>query len=334
MSILITGATGYIGSHICIELLSSNSDIVMLDNFTNSKENVLKRIEEISNKTLKFYNVDLLDLNDLNRVFEENIIQGVIHLAGYKSVSESVSNPLKYYINNVGGLLNLCKVMEKHNVRNMVFSSSATVYGLNNPSPLTENMALSSTNPYGNTKLVCEQILNDMHISNNTWSIDILRYFNPIGAHESGKIGDDPSGIPNNLMPYITKVAAGKLPKLLVYGGDYNTKDGTGVRDYIHVVDLAKGHIVALNKNLNSKGVSIYNLGTGKGFSVLEVISSFEEASSIFIPYEIVDRRKGDIDECFADPSKAWMDLKWRAEKDLKTMCLDSWRWENNNSLG
>ena len=334
MSILITGATGYIGSHICIELLSSNSDIVMLDNFTNSKENVLKRIEEISNKTLKFYNVDLLDLNELNRVFEENNIQGVIHLAGYKAVSESISNPLKYYINNVGGLLNICTVMEKHNVRNMVFSSSATVYGLYNPSPLTENMTLSSINPYGSTKLVCEQILKDLHISDKRWSIDILRYFNPIGAHESGKIGEDPSGIPNNLMPFISKVASGTLPKLLVYGGDYKTKDGTGVRDYIHVVDLAKGHVLALNKNQNSKGVSIYNLGTGRGYSVLEVISAFEKASNVFIPYEIVDRRKGDIDECFADTSKACRDLKWRAEKDLKTMCLDSWRWENNNSLG
>ncbi|WFA10155.1 UDP-glucose 4-epimerase GalE [Tissierella sp. Yu-01] len=330
MSILITGATGYIGSHVCIELLSSGFDIVLIDNFSNSSEDVLDKIKSITNESFSFYRVDLLDIQDLRRVFNENNIQGVIHLAAYKAVGESVSNPLKYYFNNVYGLLNLLTVMEEYELRNMVFSSSATVYG-KNISPLTENMTPSTNNPYGNTKLFCEQILKELHISNNDWSIVILRYFNPIGAHESGKIGERPLGIPNNIMPVIVQVATGKLQKLLIFGGDYDTKDGTCVRDYIHVVDLAKGHIKALEKTLNSKGLEIYNLGTGKGYSVLELVNVFENISNINIPYEIADRRAGDVDICFAEPSKANKELNWVAEKNLDEMCIDTWRWVCNS---
>lgn len=264
----------------------------------------------------------------MSKVFKENDIESVIHLAAFKAVGESVFYPLKYYTNNIIGLLNLLSVMDRYNVRNMVFSSSATVYGKSNKSPLTEDMPLSSTNPYGSTKIVSEQILRELYISDNRWNIVILRYFNPAGAHESGKLGEDPNGAPNNLIPIISKVAIGKIPKLLIYGNDYSTKDGTGIRDYIHVVDLAKGHIKALEKSMESQGLNIYNLGTGKGYSVLDVIRTFENITDKKIPFEVTDRRPGDIDICFADPTKANNELNWKAEKDLEDICIDTWRWE------
>lgn len=331
MSILITGALGYIGSHISVELLNENYDIVLLDNLNNSKEKVKNRIFEITNKSAPFYNVNMLNLNDLERVFSKNNIQGVIHLAGSKSVNESISDPLKYYSNNVLGLINLLFAMQKFNVKNIIFSSSATVYGNLNKSPLKEDMPLNAINPYGSTKIVCEQILKELYNSDNNWSIGILRYFNPVGAHESGLIGEDPNGIPNNLMPYILRVASGRLEKLYIYGNDYMTEDGTGIRDFIHVVDLAKGHIKVMKTILKSKGVNIYNLGSGKGYSVLEVVKTFERVTNQRINYEIVGRRQGDLDICYADTSKALRELDWRAEKDLESMCLDSWRWEKNN---
>lgn len=334
MTILVTGGAGYIGSHLCVELLNNGYKVIVLDNLANSNKNILKKIREITKKNFKFYEVDLLNIEDVDKIFQENTIEGVIHLAGYKSVSESISKPLIYYNNNVIGTLNLLEIMGKYNVKRLVVSSSATVYGLNNNSPLTEDMSLDPTNPYGRTKLILEQILYDIYKSTEDWSISILRYFNPIGAHNSGKIGEDPKGVPDNLMPYITQVAIGKMEKLNIYGDDYQTHDGTGVRDFIHVVDLAKGHLKSLEKLFEKKGISVYNLGTGKGYSVLDLVKSFEIATGIEIPYEIVNRRPGDIDISFSDVSKADKEIGWKAEKDIVEMCTDSWRWQNMNPSG
>lgn len=334
MSILITGGTGYIGSHTCVELLDAGYDVVVVDNLSNSKIEVKRRIEEITGRSFKFYELDILDREGLEEVFSKNSIEAVIHFAGLKAVGESVEEPLRYYHNNITGTLVLCEVMQRHGVKSMVFSSSATVYGMNNKSPLTEDLPLSATNPYGWTKLMIEQILSDIFVSDDEWSISLLRYFNPIGAHESGRIGEDPNGIPNNLMPYITQVAVGKRERLNIFGDDYDTHDGTGVRDYIHVVDLAKGHIKALEKVLGSTGVDIYNLGTGVGYSVLDVVEAFEKATGEKIPYVITDRRPGDIATCYADPTKAYRELGWKAERDIEDMCRDAWRWQVNNPNG
>ncbi|GKX31513.1 UDP-glucose 4-epimerase [Vallitalea longa] len=334
MNILVTGGAGYIGSHTVVQLLENGYEVIIVDNFSNSKPESLKRVKEITGKEFKFYEVDLLDREALDKVFDENKIDSVIHFAGLKAVGESVSIPLNYYHNNITGTLILCELMKKHNVKNMVFSSSATVYGMNNISPLTEDLPLSTTNPYGSTKLMIEQILSDLYVSDNEWSIALLRYFNPIGAHISGRIGEDPNGIPNNLMPYITQVAIGKRKELSVFGDDYDTHDGTGVRDYIHVVDLANGHLKAVEKVMSMKGVEAYNLGTGSGYSVLDVISNFEKATEAKVPYKIVDRRPGDIATCYADASKAYKELGWKAKKSLEDMCRDSWRWQSNNPNG
>jgi len=334
MAILVTGGAGYIGSHTVVELLDAGYEVVVVDNLSNSKPEALRRVKEITGKDFKFYKIDLLDKDKLEQVFKENKLEAVIHFAGLKAVGESVSIPLRYYYNNITGTLILCELMEKYDVKKMVFSSSATVYGMNNKSPLTEDMPLSATNPYGRTKLMIEQILGDVFVADNSWSIALLRYFNPIGAHESGRIGEDPNGIPNNLMPYITQVAVGKREKLRVYGNDYDTHDGTGVRDYIHVVDLARGHLKALEKVMETKGVEAYNLGTGVGYSVLDVVNNFEKATGQKVPYEIVGRRPGDVAVCYADPSKAEKMLGWKAEKTLEDMCRDSWNWQKNNPAG
>lgn len=330
MYILVTGGTGYIGSHIIIELINAGYSVIAADNLSNSKAEVIQRIRKITNKDIKFYRTDLSNAEELEKIFQQNKIDAVIHLAGLKSVSDSIIKPIEYYQNNVTGTLVLCSLMRKYSVNSMVFSSSATVYGTNNISPFTEDMPLGAVNPYGNTKLMIEKILNDIYISDNNWSIAILRYFNPIGAHESGKIGEDPKGIPNNLMPYMAEAAAGKRERLNIYGGDYNTKDGTGVRDYIHVVDLAKGHLKALDKVLKSKGIETYNLGTGIGVSVLDVVKTFEKVSGRKVPYIITGRRAGDIETCYADPGKACRELSWKAEKTLEDMCRDAWRWQEN----
>jgi UDP-glucose 4-epimerase len=334
MAILVTGGAGYIGTHTCVELLEAGNEIIVVDNFINSKEVVLKRLEEITGKTVPFYNVDLLDREGLEKVFSENSIEAVIHFAGLKAVGESVLIPLHYYHNNITGTLILAEVMQKFGVYKMVFSSSATVYGIPKQVPISEDFPLHATNPYGRSKLMIEEILRDLYISNKDWSIALLRYFNPIGAHESGRIGEDPSGIPNNLMPFITQVAVGKLDELKVFGNDYPTADGTGVRDYIHVVDLAKGHLKALGKVQSTKGVEAYNLGTGNGYSVLEMVHAFEKASGMKVPYSVIDRRPGDIAECYADPTKAKAELEWEAEKGLEKMCEDSWRWQSQNPEG
>lgn len=334
MSVLITGGAGYIGSHICVELLHLGYEIVLLDNFSNSNPEVLNRIKRITAKEFEFYKADIMKKEEIERIFIENDIDSVIHLAGLKSVGESIQDPINYYNNNIYGTIILCELMDKYNVKNLVYSSSATVYGVNNESPLTEDMALSTTNPYGETKLVIENLLQNLFISDNSWRIVILRYFNPIGAHESGCIGEDPTGIPNNLMPYITQVASGKRKELKVFGGCYDTHDGTGVRDYIHVVDLAKGHIKALEKIMNSNDISIYNLGTGIGYSVIDIIESFQKSTGINIPYIITDERTGDIGTCYSDPTKSLKELKWKATKNLEDMCKDSWRWQSNNPNG
>lgn len=334
MAILVTGGAGYIGSHTCLELLNIGYDIAVVDNYSNSRPESLDRVREISGKSLKFYNTSLLDREKMEDVFKTNEIEAVIHFAGLKAVGESVAMPVDYYKNNVAGTLELCQVMKKHEVKKIVFSSSATVYGTDNRSPLTEDLPLSATNPYGWSKFMIEQILKDIYASDLSWAISLLRYFNPIGAHESGKIGEDPKGVPNNLMPFITQVAVGKREKLNIFGKDYDTHDGTGVRDYIHVVDLAKGHIKALERILNRTGVDIYNLGTGTGYSVLDLVRSFEDVNGIRIPYQIVGRRPGDIGICYADPSKALKELGWKAEKDLEDMCRDSWRWQQMNPEG
>lgn len=334
MSILVTGGAGYIGSHTVVELLNEGHEVVIVDDYSNSKPEVLNRIKEITGKSFKFYEVNILDKEALEPVFKENDLEAVIHFAGYKAVGESVAEPLKYYHNNLTGTFILCELMAQYNVKKIVFSSSATVYGMNNVSPLTEDLPLSTTNPYGTTKMMIEQILQDVYASDNKWSIALLRYFNPIGAHESGRIGEDPNGIPNNLMPYITQVAVGKREHLSVFGDDYDTPDGTGVRDYIHVVDLAKGHLKALNKVLETQQIEAYNLGTGVGYSVLDVVNNFEKATGQKVPYEIVDRRPGDIGTCFADASKAAEELDWKAAFTLEEMCRDSWKWQEHNPNG
>ena len=330
--VLITGGAGYIGSHTAVELLNSGKDIVIIDNFSNSDISVIDNIKKITNKDFNFYEIDYLNKTDLEKVFKENDIESVINFAGFKAVGESVEKPLEYYHNNIGGAIILLEVMKKFNVKKFVFSSSATVYGDPEVIPITEECKIGgTTNPYGTTKLYIEQILKDLYKSDNTWDICILRYFNPVGAHESGLIGEDPKGKPNNLMPYVTKVAAGILPELSVFGNDYDTKDGTGVRDYIHVVDLAKGHLLALNKlNKEDNGIFIYNLGTGNGYSVLEMIEAFKKVNNVEVPYKIVDRRPGDIATCYSDPSKAEKELGFKATKTLEDMCKDGWNYQKN----
>lgn len=334
MNVLVTGGAGYIGSHTCVELLNAGHEIVIVDNFCNSQTESIRRVEKITGKTIKFYEADVRDEAALDLIFTENKIDAVIHFAGLKAVGESVERPLDYYQNNIMSTLVLCEAMKKHNVKKFVFSSSATVYGVENVSPYTEDMPLSATNPYGWTKLMLEQILRDVCMSDPEWSVALLRYFNPIGAHESGLIGENPNGIPNNLMPYITQVAVGVREKLYVYGNDYDTHDGTGVRDYIHVVDLALGHLKALEKIANTTGIEAYNLGTGVGCSVLDVVKSFEKQSGVMIPYLIVGRRAGDISSYFANPTKAQKELNWIAERSLDDMCRDSWRWQSLNPKG
>lgn len=327
MTILVTGGAGYIGSHTCVELLNAGHKIIIVDNFLNSKPETLQKIKQITNKDLKFYEADLLNRSAIEGIFAENRIDAVIHFAGLKAVGESVELPLRYYHNNVTGSLILLDAMAKYNVKRIVFSSSATVYGNPQTVPIKEDFPLSTTNPYGSTKLMIENILRDLYVSDNEWSIALLRYFNPIGAHKSGLIGEDPNGIPNNLMPYIVRVASGKLEILSVFGSDYPTKDGTGVRDYIHVVDLSLGHLKALKKVMDSKGAEAYNLGTGRGYSVLEVIQTFESATGQKVNYRIAPRRAGDIAKCYADPLKAKIELGWAAGRDLKEMCIDSWQF-------
>lgn len=331
MAILVTGGAGFIGSHTCIELLNEGYDIIVADNFSNSNVEVIKRVEDISDKEVKLYEIDILDRDELERLFIENTIDIVIHFAGFKSVNESVSKPLKYYYNNVSSTIILLETMKKYGVKKIIFSSSATVYGNPASVPIKEDFPVKSINPYGRTKDMIETILNDLHISDEDWSIVILRYFNPIGAHESAKIGENPIGIPNNLMPYITQVALGQLDKLYVYGDDYNTSDGTGVRDYIHVVDLAKGHVKAVERAKDYLGLYTYNLGTGKGSSVLDIVTTFEKTNDIKVPYTIVGRRLGDIATSYCDPTKAMKELNWKAEKTLEDMCRDSWNWAKKN---
>lgn len=335
MSILVTGGAGYIGSHTCIELMNAGYDVVVVDNFYNSKREVLNRIAELSGKQFTFYKCDIRDKEGLDKIFKAEKIDAVIHFAGLKAVGESCSKPLQYYDNNVNGTLVLCDVMKENGCKKIVFSSSATVYGSENVSPLKETMkAGGTTNPYGTTKYMIEIILSDLYAADNEWSISILRYFNPIGAHISGRIGEDPNGIPNNLMPFITQVAIGKRECLSVFGDDYDTHDGTGVRDYIHVVDLAAGHVKALARALSQSGLDIYNLGTGTGYSVLDVVHAFEKASGLKINYQIAPRRSGDIATCYSDPSKAFEELGWKAERGIEEMCADSWRWQSTNPQG
>ena len=332
MKVLVTGGAGYIGSHTVIELLNSNIEVVIIDNFSNSEPETLENIKKITKKNFKFYNINYLDKQKLDKVFQENNIDGVINFAGFKAIGESVKKPLDYYINNVSGALNLLETMKNYHVKKFIFSSSATVYGEENKVPYTETMETErAVNPYGHTKLFVEQILKDLYKSDNTWNICILRYFNPIGAHESGLIGEEPKGIPNNLMPYMVKVANGELPELSVFGNDYNTPDGTGVRDYVHVVDVAKGHVKALEKLNKDKGIHIYNLGTGVGYSVLELVKTFEKVTGRKIPYKIVKRREGDLASSYANIEKAKSELDWRPEKTLEDMCLDSWNYINKN---
>lgn len=333
MAILVTGGAGYIGSHTAVELLNAGKEIIVLDNFSNSKREVLDKIKEITGKDFKFYEMDYLNIEELEKVFKENKIEAVMNFAGYKAVGESVAKPLDYYENNVSGAIGLLKTMKKYNVKKFIFSSSATVYGEPEVMPITEEFKTGgTTNPYGTTKFFIEQILQDLYKSDNEWDIAILRYFNPIGSHESGLIGEEPQGIPNNLMPYIVRVASGELEQLSVFGNDYNTPDGTGVRDYIHVVDLAKGHLKALEKlEKEGKGIYIYNLGTGKGYSVLEMVNTFENATGKKVKYKIVGRRAGDIAICYADPKKAKEELGWETKKVLEDMCKDSWRYIEKN---
>ena len=331
--ILVTGGAGYIGTHTCVELLNAGFEIVVLDNFSNSKPEALENVKKITGKEIKLYEGNMIDRNILEKIFTENEIDAVIDFAAYKAVGESVQKPVEYYTNNVSTVLVLLDEMKKHNVKTLVFSSSATVYGDPEFVPITEECRVGgTTNPYGTSKLMVEQILQDLYKSDNEWNIAILRYFNPIGAHESGLIGESPNGIPANLMPYITRVAAGKLQELSIFGNDYNTKDGTGVRDYIHVVDLAKGHVKALERlNKDKSGMHIYNLGTGTGYSVLDMVKAFEKANGIAIPYKIAPRRAGDIAQCYSDPKKAKEELGFVATKTLEDMCKDAWNFEKNN---
>ncbi|MCI8361192.1 MAG: UDP-glucose 4-epimerase GalE [Clostridiales bacterium] len=334
MAILITGGAGYIGSHTCVELQKAGYDVIVADNLCNSKEEVLRRVEAITGKPVKFYKADIRDEKAFRAIFQENEVQAVIHFAGLKAVGESCQIPLEYYDNNIGGTLCLCRVMAECGVKRIVFSSSATVYGVAEKMPLTEDMPLGAINPYGRTKLFIEEILRDICQADAGWSVSLLRYFNPIGAHESGTIGEDPKGIPNNLMPYISQVAVGRLPQLQVFGSDYPTADGTGVRDYIHVVDLAVGHVKAVEWALSHTGCDAVNLGTGKGCSVLELVAAFEKASGVRIPYKIVDRRPGDPATVYADVDKAKRVLGWEARYTVDRMCEDSWRWQKNNPQG
>ena len=335
MHVLVTGGAGYIGSHTCLELLHSGHQVTVIDNLANSSREALRRVEALSGRSLTFHEVDLLDLEALRTVFRQTPeATAVIHFAGLKAVGESVRIPLRYYQNNLNGTLNLCQVMAEQEVKVLVFSSSATVYGDPASVPIREDFPLSCTNPYGRTKLMIEEILRDLHRADPTWQIGLLRYFNPVGAHPSGRIGEDPGGIPNNLMPYIAQVAVGTLGELAVFGGDYPTPDGTGVRDYIHVVDLALGHLRALEKLVDTPGVLTCNLGTGRGYSVLDMVRAFEAACGRAIPFRIVDRRSGDIAQCYADPSLARQELGWQATRDLGEMCADSWRWQSANPQG
>jgi UDP-glucose 4-epimerase len=333
-TILVTGGTGFIGSHTVLELLNSGYNVVVMDNLSNSKIESLKRVESITGRKADFHQLDLLDEKGLRSLFQSYSFDAVIHFAGLKAVGESVEKPLLYHENNISGTVTLCKVMADAGVKNIVFSSSATVYGDPEVSPIPETSAVTAVNPYGRTKLTIEYILKDLYGSDPNWNIALLRYFNPVGAHESGKIGEDPNGIPNNLMPYVTQVAVGKLDKLRVFGNNYPTHDGTGVRDYIHVTDLAIGHLKALEKLAANPGVVTYNLGTGTGSSVLDVIKAFESATSVEIPYEIAPRRPGDAAICYADPSKAETELGWKAERDLEMMCRDAWNWQQQNPDG
>ncbi|MDF2512498.1 MAG: UDP-glucose 4-epimerase [Herbinix sp.] len=334
MTILVTGGAGYIGSHTCVELLNSGYDVVVVDNLCNSSEESLRRVKQITGKELTFYQVDLLDKEALTQVFQKEKVDAVIHFAGLKAVGESVAKPLEYYHNNVTGTLILCDVMRSFGVKDIVFSSSATVYGNPATVPIREDFPLSVTNPYGRTKLMLEEILRDLHVADSAWNVILLRYFNPIGAHSSGLIGEDPKGIPNNLAPYITQVASGKLEALGVFGDDYDTPDGTGVRDYIHVVDLAVGHVKAIEKLKADPGVRTYNLGTGCGYSVLDLLKAFSKACGKEIPYVIKPRRPGDIATCYADSTLSENELGWRAERGIEEMCKDAWRWQYNNPKG
>ncbi len=334
MKILVTGGAGYIGSHTCIELIENGYEVIVIDNFCNSSVESLKRVEKITGKKVRLYEGDMADRELLKEIFEKENIDAVIHFAGLKAVGESVEKPLEYFINNISGTLVLLDVMKEKKVKNIIFSSSATVYGTPETVPIKEDFPLSVTNPYGRTKLMLEEILRDVYVSDHEWNIILLRYFNPIGAHESGLIGEDPNGIPNNLLPYITKVSIGELPFLRVFGNDYDTPDGTCIRDYIHVVDLAKGHVLAIKKLMEKVGVREYNLGTGRGYSVLEVVKNFSEASGVNIPYEIAPRRAGDVAESYADPERAKEELGFEAQYDIKRMCEDSYRWQKNNPNG
>ncbi|MFI3064154.1 UDP-glucose 4-epimerase GalE [Streptococcus suis] len=334
MSILVTGGAGYIGSHTVVELLNLGKEVVIVDNLSNSSILVLDRIETITGKRPTFYELDVADKEALRQVFENENIEAAIHFAGYKAVGESVAKPIMYYENNIMSTLALVEVMAEFSVKKIVFSSSATVYGLNNPSPLVETMPTSATNPYGYTKVMLEQILRDVEVADKEWSIALLRYFNPIGAHESGLIGEDPAGIPNNLMPFIAQVAVGKREELSVFGNDYDTVDGTGVRDYIHVIDLALGHIKALEKISTTAGVHTYNLGSGQGTSVLELVKAFEKVNGVPVHYKLVDRRPGDVATCYANADKALAELNWKTEKTIEDMCRDTWNWQSKNPNG
>lgn len=334
MAILITGGAGYIGTHAMVEFLNAGREIVCVDNFSNSKPCALERVKQITGKDFKSYEVDLLDYDALEKVFQENEIDSCIHFAGLKAVGESCQKPLMYYHNNLTGTFNLCSLLGKYGAKRIVFSSSATVYGKPASVPITEDFPLSTTNPYGETKLMIERILKDLHASDNEWSVSILRYFNPIGAHKSGLIGEDPKGIPNNLLPYVAQVATGKRECLSIFGNDYDTHDGTGVRDYIHVVDLAKAHLKAIERAEKRTGVEYFNVGTGTGYSVLDIVKAYEAATGVKINYKIVDRRPGDIDKCYADPTKAYELLGWKAEYNIEDMCRDSYNWQSKNPDG
>ena len=335
MAILVTGGAGFIGSHTCVELLDAGYEVIVVDNLCNSSQESLRRVEKITGKNVKFYEADIRNTDALNQIFDKESVECVIHFAGLKAVGESVVKPLEYYDNNISGTLRLCDVMRNHGVKNIIFSSSATIYGEPAFIPITEECPKGMcTNPYGWTKWMLEQILTDLHTADPEWNVVLLRYFNPIGAHKSGLIGEDPKGIPNNLMPYVAQVAIGKLECLGVFGNDYDTPDGTGVRDYIHVVDLAVGHVKALKKIQEKAGVCIYNLGTGVGYSVLDMVHAFEEASGKKVPYQIKERRAGDIASCYSDATKARKELGWTAERGLKEMCEDAWRWQSQNPNG
>lgn len=333
-NILVTGGTGYIGSHTVLELLNSGYRIVVVDNLRNSKLEALRRVEKLASKSVDFFEADMLDKQALKSIFQKYNFDAVIHFAALKAVGESVEKPLLYYENNISGTINLCEAMHEHSVKNIVFSSSATVYGDPSQSPLSEESSLSAVNPYGQTKLTSEYLLKDMYTSDPDWNIALLRYFNPVGAHESGMIGEDPSGIPNNLMPYVTQVAVGNIDKLSVFGNDYPTRDGTGERDYIHVMDVATGHIKALEKLAEKPGLITYNLGTGSGTTVLELIKAFEEVNSVSVPFEIAPRRAGDAAICYADASKAENELNWKTERGIEEMCRDAWNWQKKNPEG